>query len=268
MDFRSLLLAVLLAGVAAHGQEPGAALAGDDLEQNLGWIRARERTATGTRPRVGVYADAGAWHLGARSLVEALEGEGVACAPLDRTRLSAEGLSGLEVLVVPGGWAPGVLEAAGEEGLRAVRGFVEAGGRYVGVCAGAYVAAREVRWEGAVIAYPLGVFAGVAQGPLADLAPWPRAAPVRVRWTAAARERGITAPEHEVLYFGGPRLVPDDPAAAQVLARYPDGSAAVLLARAGRGEVVLSGVHLERPARGGGPAPAWAGAVLRALVAP
>lgn len=268
----SLLLLLLAAGLwAARAHEPPA-----DLELNLRWILARERAVSGgARPRVGVYADAGAWHVGARSLVAALEGAGVPCVVLERSRLTPAGMNGLEAVVVPGGWAPTQLEVFGPAGLDALRDFVEAGGRYVGVCAGAYAAAREVRWDtpagaGPATAYPLGLFGGVARGPLASIAPWPERAPARLAWTAAARARGIEAADLEVLYFGGPRLVPDVPRQAAVLATYQDGGAAIVATRRGRGEVVLVAVHLERPASGDddAPPPAGAGDLLRALVAP
>ena len=50
-----------------------------NLEQNLRWIIERERAGTGRTARVAVFADAGVWHLGVRSIVAALEAEGVPC---------------------------------------------------------------------------------------------------------------------------------------------------------------------------------------------
>ena len=61
-----------------------------NLEQNLRWILARERAAPAVKPRVGVFADAGVWHVGAKSIVDALEAKGVRCLVLDRSRLAGE----------------------------------------------------------------------------------------------------------------------------------------------------------------------------------
>ncbi len=54
-------------------------------------------------------------------------------------------LSGFDILVMPGGGGLGMigqLEPLGEEGCRAIKDFVRAGGMYVGSCAGSYDAAR------------------------------------------------------------------------------------------------------------------------------
>jgi glutamine amidotransferase-like uncharacterized protein len=120
-----------------------------------------------------------AWHPGVRSVVEALEREGVDCAALDRSRLTAEGLRGLDVLVLPGGWAPSPWAAAGETGVGAIRTFVTGGGRCVGVCAGAYLLSRTVRYDGKEYEYPLRLFDGVAAGPVAGLSPYPKPGSVR-----------------------------------------------------------------------------------------
>jgi hypothetical protein len=56
-------------------------------------------------------------------------------------------LAGMEVLIHPGGSGGGQGRALGEEGRQAVREFVEAGGGYVGVCAGAYLATCDYEWS-------------------------------------------------------------------------------------------------------------------------
>jgi hypothetical protein len=55
-----------------------------NLERNLRWIVSRERAARHNLARVGVFADAGVWHVGAWSIVEALEQKGNPCRVLDR----------------------------------------------------------------------------------------------------------------------------------------------------------------------------------------
>ncbi len=241
---------VLAAGLLlTPGPVPGLLVADHaELEQNLRWMLARERA---TRPpaRVGVFADAGVWHLGARSLVEGLEAAGVPCVLLDRTRLTPATLAPLAGLVLPGGWAPHQRAAAGPFGLAAVCGYVDAGGRCLGICAGAYLLSAEVRYAGGVYPYPLKLFDGAACGPVPGLAPFPTPGTARIRPTAAGRERGLV--DHEAYYSGGPWFVGGT--GVTVLATYPDGSAAAVARPVGRGEVVLIGVHLERslPEAGG-----------------
>ena len=55
--------------------------------------------------------------------------------------MAAGGLNGVDVVVFPGGMASAQYDALGEDGRRAVVEFVAAGGGYVGLCAGAYLAA-------------------------------------------------------------------------------------------------------------------------------
>lgn len=252
---------------------PGPSLAdAANLEQNLRWILARERAGPTAGAVVGVYADLGAWAAGARSLVEALEKGGTRCRALDASLFRKEGLGGLRALVLPGGWAPHASAGLGAEGIAAVRAFAEQGGRCLGICAGAFLLSREVRWEGATYPYPLALFDGTAEGPLEGLATWPASCPVRVRPTDEGKRRGLATLEGlDVLYYGGPRLVGGS--GVEVLATYPDGSAALVARRVGKGEVLLSGIHLERPpsasaATDRSPFPAQAPALLRALLLP
>ena len=50
---------------------------------------------------------------------------------------------GFDVIVVPGGYAPNYEEALGAGGAEAIKSFVEAGGGYVGICAGAYLGCED-----------------------------------------------------------------------------------------------------------------------------
>lgn len=271
----ALLLPLLLLGVSRAGGDVDVApvkgmtaLDRQDLERNLRWMLQRARAGKGAKARVGVYADAGVWYRGARSVVDALEQEGIACRVLDRTLLTAAGLKGLEAVVVPGGWAPFERDGAGPAGLKALAAFVRGGGRYLGVCAGAYLVAKEVRWGKARYPYPVGWW-GVVEGPIPGLAPWPSSSPVRVTPTPSGKQRGLgRAAGKAVLYRGGGRFL--GAKAGEVLARYPDGTAAVVARRVGKGEVVLSGVHFERPAPGpkgdAAPPPKLAGRLLAGLL--
>src|SRR5262245_32610990 len=88
----ALAVALLAAGKAspapADSAEPVLGVLTEydrvNLEKNLRWVLARERKLRDTeksvdrparRPLVAVFADAGVWHVGACSIVEALENE-------------------------------------------------------------------------------------------------------------------------------------------------------------------------------------------------
>lgn len=242
-----------------------------NLERNLRWIIKRERTPRQqlVRPRVGVFADAGVWHVGARSIVEALEGRGIACQVLDRTTLRERGLERFEALVLPGGWAPHQWAALDEPGLAVVKSYVERGGRCLGICAGAYLLARTTQYDDKRYDYPLGLFDGTAQGPVTGLARYPEPGQARLSVTAEGQRRGLAALASAPLYYsGGPCF--RGGTGVEVLARYADGSAAAIRRKVGKGEIVLIGVHVERPVPEQGnddaPPPSCAGKLLESLL--
>lgn len=242
-----------------------------DLERNLRWIIARQRAGEQREPRVGVFADAGVWHVGARSIVDALEREDISCVVLDRSMLKPDVLDQLEAVVVPGGWAPNQWAVAEDKGLKSLRYYVESGGRCLGICAGAYLLSRDVDWEGRKYRYPLGLFDGTAKGPIVGLATYPKPSAVRLMPTDVAAKRGLTSMLDRTFYYnGGPCFVGGT--SVEVLARFPDGSVAVASRPVGDGEVVLIGVHFERPipTHGGeeAPPPTNAGRLFRNLLFP
>jgi glutamine amidotransferase-like uncharacterized protein len=248
-----------------------------NLERNLRWILSREHAARvrgearAGEVRVGVFADAGVWHTGARSIVEALESRGIACQVLDRAMLREEDLARFEAIVLPGGWAPFQWAALGEPGLAALRDYVEGGGRCLGICAGAYLLSRTTRYDGVDYPYPLGLFDGTADGPVEGLARFPKPGEARLTVTAEGRRCGLAALASEPCYYsGGPCFVGGTN--VEVLARYADGRPAAIRRKVGRGEIILMGVHPERPVPGRGddsaPPPALAGRLLGFLLSP
>jgi hypothetical protein len=61
--------------------------------------------------------------------------------------IAGGGLRSFDVLVFPGGQSKRQAEELGESGRHAVREFVEAGGGYVGICAGANLATTTFDWS-------------------------------------------------------------------------------------------------------------------------
>jgi putative intracellular protease/amidase len=55
-------------------------------------------------------------------------------------------LANFDVLIHPGGSGSGQAKALGEDGRERVRQFVQDGGGFVGICAGAYLASAEYPW--------------------------------------------------------------------------------------------------------------------------
>lgn len=51
------------------------------------------------------------------------------------------------MLAIGGGFDIGYLRAFGSEGLQIIRDFIHAGGKYLGICAGAYLACHEIEFD-------------------------------------------------------------------------------------------------------------------------
>jgi len=259
LAFAVVGLSVVWAGPKDVALPPGpveipdmTAAARVDLERNLRWMLDRARSGrASSKARVGVFADAGVWPQGAQSVVRALEQTGETVRVLDRSQIDSAGLTGLKALVLPGGWAPHQRDALGPARLQDLAHWVRGGGHVLGICAGGYLLTKTVRWEKQDFPYPVGLFDGVAEGPVEGLAPWPKMAGVRPSVTDAGRRAGLAAASRaDVLYYGGSRFLGAPKGA--VLARYPDETAAVIRIKVDKGAVTLSGLHFESapPAEG------------------
>ncbi len=224
--------------LAVHLDSDREFLDGRSAAANLLWARRRAvRLSAGAEP-VAVYCGRGVFAPSAQAVVRRLDEARIPVdlwfdGEVDRDRLARA-----RTLIVPGGWAPSIQKSMGD--LAALRDFVRKGGRYLGICAGAYLACATVEWEGERFAYPLQLWSGAAVGPLPELAPWPRAADVALR-LAGSPQNAVGA-----VYAGGSRFR-TDPAAAW--ATYPDGTAAAVVVAYGKGAVALTGAHLEFAAK-------------------
>lgn len=167
------------------------------------------------------------------------------------------------LFVMPGGADLPFCKALNGAPNQRIRRFVEGGGVYLGVCAGAYYACREIAFhagtDGAICgARELGFVDAVAVGSLPELAggaaydATPRsAAAVEIRTTDRLTTAPVTLRAH---YHGGCRF--DFGGAmsreAQILAVYTgiEGAPpAIVSSRVGRGSAILTGVHLEMSER-------------------
>ncbi len=166
------------------------------------------------------------------------------------------GLDGLDLVILPGGGCRKQYKALGEKGVEALKRFVLDGGKYYGVCAGAFLALQQSRED-----YPrLGLvpFKGDDPNHYRGLAP------IKVTLTDEGKKVFAgSAASRTVTYGGGPVAIPGEPVEdtdVKVLATYagriintdqPDpieemaGKAAFLGGRVGKGKVFLSCPHPE-----------------------
>ena len=166
-------------------------------------------------------------------------------------------LDGLDLVIQPGGGCTKQYRALGEDGAEAIRRFVKGGGKYYGVCAGAFLAMQQSRKD-----YPrLGLIPFKGDDP----AHYRGDGPIKIALT----DDGVAALDttnrtRTVIYFGGPAAVPGEPVEdtdVKVLAEYagrlintkqPEpveemaGKGAFLGGRVGRGKVVISCPHPEK----------------------
>jgi glutamine amidotransferase-like uncharacterized protein len=136
--------------------------------------------------------------------------------------------------VQPGGGQdiPAALESLGEARVAALRGYVAAGGRYLGFCMGAYLADAN---NLALIPEELDSEVGRPGFPVTTIDD----AAVTVRWAGR---------EDNVFYQDGPYLPPSHARGFATLATYANGDIAAARYAFGQGVVALSGPHPEADA--------------------
>lgn len=149
--------------------------------------------------RVAVYVDAGA-SGGAKQVLEVLEGfPAVQVARVTADDIRDGRLVRSDVLLLPGGSGGGEGKALGEEGRRRIRDFVRAGGGYLGICAGSYLATPDYPWS-----------LGILKAHVLDKAHWARGnGDVEIDITPAGKLLlGAHTSRTTIPYFQGPLLAP------------------------------------------------------------
>lgn len=141
------------------------------------------------------------------------------------------------LLVMPGGADLYYCEKLNGTGNKNIRAYVEQGGNYLGICAGAYYAAREIDWNNGDIAGPreLGFFDGKATGPIYEFLEDQN---FNKSWQNIVNIT-IDSEIYPALYYGGPSFDGNG------IATYANGQAAIIKAVKGKGTVILSSPHIE-----------------------
>ena len=179
---------------------------------------------------------------------------------LDAEDYRSGALTNVDLLIQPGGGCRSQYVNLGAAGVEALRRYVTGGGRYYGICAGAFLASQP---------YNASKYSRSRVGlvPFRDDEPahyrgW---APIKVDFTDEGREAlGASLTNRTVMYWGGPALIPGEPVAdsdVKVLGRYAGrlintcstkpvadmlGKAAFVGGRVGKGKVFVSCPHPEK----------------------
>lgn len=151
----------------------------------------------------------------------------------------------IRLFVMPGGADLYYCEKLNGPGNAAIRRYVEQGGRYLGICAGAYYACAAIEWAARTpheISGPreLAFYSGSATGPIASFMQG-----LESSWLGAAPVICDSGLETTLCYEAGPEF--SEPENGEhILARYESGAPAILACPVGRGLAALSGPHIER----------------------
>ncbi|KAI8052146.1 biotin-protein ligase [Syncephalis plumigaleata] len=162
------------------------------------------------------------------------------------------------MLVVPGGRDKPYQELLHPAANARIRSYVAQGGRYLGLCAGGYYAGASVEFE---LNTPLEVnekrelvfFPGVVRGCtypgfVYDSEAGARAVPLQLEATSSkALANIINVSEPIYVYYNGGGFFVDAERMpnVQIIARYPEGQASIVLSQVGNGKALLTGVHPE-----------------------
>lgn len=204
-----------------------------------------------TRGVVAVYVDDGA-AVGTvmRSVARELDPAYIVRAVLARDLDTRGFFDDIAVFIMPGGADLPYCRKLDGKRNALLRQWVDGGGRYIGICAGAYYACAEVRFHvgrADEVTGPreLCLLGAAAVGSLSEVAmPYD----LTLRSASVVRLRLSDGRLAAAYYHGGPRFEFTDGTAANMLARYEDiprQPAAVVKSNFGRGLVLLSGVHTE-----------------------
>lgn len=154
------------------------------------------------------------------------------------------------LLIMPGGRDRPYHAALKGEGCRRIQSFVEKGGTYLGICAGAYFGAKRVEFDQG---FPLEVsedrelmfFQGAAVGPVYGKGTFDYST------QKGARAAKLRTPQGDFhAYYNGGCTFEGDFSSCRILAWYadlPGEPPAILECQVGKGKAILSGVHIEIP---------------------
>ncbi|MBS0649193.1 MAG: hypothetical protein JSS10_08230 [Verrucomicrobia bacterium] len=202
-----------------------------------------------------VYLDEGVCRQSAEALALQLEeflDPSIAVIQVDSSYLQLEAWEDRTVVLVMGGGVCSVWdERLGCAGIEKIRRYIHQGGRYIGICAGAYFACKETRFEMGPSSIEkkrdLSFFPGKAIGPLIQTDE-----PLSLSAARAAKvsfNEGDFAEEGSLYYQGGcffdmEQEVPE----IEIMGRFKKLSvhkAAAVYCRVGSGGAFLCGLHPE-----------------------
>ncbi|MBN1423930.1 hypothetical protein JXA88_05170 [Candidatus Fermentibacteria bacterium] len=195
---------------------------------------------------VGVYADAGAAQACVEAARRMFEWMGYQVTRIDAATVNDGVIDHIDVFYFPGGSSGPYRRDIRDSGRDRIRDRIRAGCAYIGTCAGGLFGASRNLWDGASSSDGLmGVFQGLAAGPIPDIFEYPEIGMCKV---TLSRSHPISASLPDtawILFYNGPYFIPDTGDAAVVATYDITGHAAIVASSYGHGRVVLTGPHPE-----------------------
>lgn len=195
--------------------------------------------------RIAIYADAGTGDFSVFCAQDYFRPSRLCDAA---SVISGDIFNQCDIFVMPGGADRPYAKALNGPGNRNIRTFVEGGGTYLGICAGAYYGCRDIayhmgRSDEICGSRELAFIDALAYGSLPKLAGYYDETLATAGWAGLITENG----PYQAFYHGGCAFEMND-SAARVLAHYaglPGQPPAIIEKQIGRGRAILSGVHFE-----------------------
>ena len=206
--------------------------------------------------RVAIYADGGAPKKGVTNVQRSLPAaKGFATQTVTADDVRRGDLEAFDVVIFPGGSGGKQAETLGEEGRERVRRFVDEGGGFIGICAGAYLASAHYSWS-----------LHLLDARVVDTNHWARGTGnVELKLSKVGRDAFDADAEAATIYYGqGPLLAPgekEEIADYELLAAYETeiakngaprgvmkGTGAIARGEFGDGRVVCFSPHPEKTA--------------------
>ncbi|KAE9534145.1 biotin--protein ligase [Ursidibacter arcticus] len=198
---------------------------------------------------VYIYADEGTSEVGVKSLQLATPQKlGYSAHLINAEQLLQQGLEDAAAFIIPGGADLPYCAKLNGAGNQLIRAFIENGGLYIGICAGAYYACKQLAFTGRDYKVfgerELALFDGVAIGSLPDLTQQHYydesvTSKAIVEITLADQQR------KPFYYHGGATFVASSDSTHQILGYYSQQRPAIIYGTLGKGHYLLSGVHFE-----------------------
>ncbi len=198
-------------------------------------------------PIVAIYNGNGSWIISVIAFERFLDWKNISWVEITEDEINHGDLTKYKVVYFPGGWAGEYIETISNDGFENLRRGVFNGLGYIGICAGAYLAADKVVFEGVTYDYPLKIFRGIASGSIHSIAPWSNYTMTPLDINESHPINKFEPPIEYMLYYGGPYFQPYGNQNIDVIAtwREYDDKPAIISFRYGKGRVVLIGAHPE-----------------------